>query len=284
MTSTTQSRKPGVWGPIETAPKDHTPVLLRSPSGHTGIGFLYWSGTEEEPWLSGSVAWVGLARGDTTHSIWMGGERVTDAVAWASLPAPTEDGSQTEPNPSNRTEEDVVERLDQIMGGNTDPVGKYAPDISFLIARLQTLSGEKAENHAAHEAAEGAGYHARLSETITDLSLRADAAESQVLDLTKERDELKAQVEALYSDDAKVRALADADDEILALQAQLAEITKLASDYFEPWGSWKTAWWEGEVGEDKEFSGDNLLREIIRRGAARDGSAPQNPKAPTNDQ
>ncbi len=44
-----------------------------------------------------------------------------------------------------------------------------------------------------------------------------------------------------------------------------AEIIKLIQDFYAPWGSWKTAWWEGVVGDCKEFSADNLLREIARR-------------------
>ena len=32
--------------------------------------------------------------------------------------------------------------------------------------------------------------------------------------------------------------------------------------FFEPWGSWKTAWWEGEVSDDAAFSADNALKHV----------------------
>lgn len=43
--------------------------------------------------------------------------------------------------------------------------------------------------------------------------------------------------------------------------------------FFEPWGAWKTAWWEGEVSDDAAFSADNALKHvanILRRAALAD--------------
>ena len=51
----------------------------------------------------------------------------------------------------------------------------------------------------------------------------------------------------------------------MTTRALVEALEKLIDNYFEPWGSWKTAWWEFEVGDDKLFSGDNLLQEIRRR-------------------
>jgi hypothetical protein len=45
----------------------------------------------------------------------------------------------------------------------------------------------------------------------------------------------------------------------------IAAIRKLVDDFFSPWGSWKTAWWEMEVGDSEPFSPDALLREIHKR-------------------
>ena len=37
--------------------------------------------------------------------------------------------------------------------------------------------------------------------------------------------------------------------------------------FFEPWGAWKTAWWE-DFGEDGEFSAEGMLRAVRKRLAA----------------
>jgi hypothetical protein len=42
----------------------------------------------------------------------------------------------------------------------------------------------------------------------------------------------------------------------------LRSIAKFLSDYFAPWGSWKTAWWEGEVSGDLAFSDANALKHV----------------------
>lgn len=34
------------------------------------------------------------------------------------------------------------------------------------------------------------------------------------------------------------------------------------NNWFAPWGSWKTAWWEGEVGDDVEMSDANALKHL----------------------
>lgn len=45
----------------------------------------------------------------------------------------------------------------------------------------------------------------------------------------------------------------------------ITAIRKLIDDFFAPWGSWKTAWWELEVGDSESFGPDALLREIHKR-------------------
>lgn len=45
----------------------------------------------------------------------------------------------------------------------------------------------------------------------------------------------------------------------------ITAIWKLIDDFFAPWGSWKTAWWELEVGDSESFGPDALLREIHKR-------------------
>jgi hypothetical protein len=52
---------------------------------------------------------------------------------------------------------------------------------------------------------------------------------------------------------------------IAVLRARLAaaeEATQWTNDWFEPWGSWKTAWWERVIGDDIEYTADNFLRAL----------------------
>lgn len=42
----------------------------------------------------------------------------------------------------------------------------------------------------------------------------------------------------------------------------LQKIVAFVRNYFEPWGSWKTAWWEGEVSDEAAFSDNNALKHV----------------------
>jgi hypothetical protein len=46
---------------------------------------------------------------------------------------------------------------------------------------------------------------------------------------------------------------------------ELERIVKFIDDYFAPWGSWKTAWWEGEVSDDAAFSDGNALKHVANK-------------------
>jgi hypothetical protein len=53
---------------------------------------------------------------------------------------------------------------------------------------------------------------------------------------------------------------------------RIAEAVKFIDTYFKPWGSWKTAWWEGEVSHEPAFCDGNALKHvanILRRPARR---------------
>lgn len=54
------------------------------------------------------------------------------------------------------------------------------------------------------------------------------------------------------SDDAQSAALKDA----------LGPIQGFLDDYFSPWGSWKTPWWEYTVGDEVAFSDHAALRHV----------------------
>lgn len=84
------------------------------------------------------------------------------------------------------------------------------------------------------------GEVSRILDFAQGQKARAETAEAsasnlrdQVASLTEERDGLRAQVNALYSDDAKVQALADADEEIQTLQSQLAERDEALAPFVE---------------------------------------------------
>jgi hypothetical protein len=51
----------------------------------------------------------------------------------------------------------------------------------------------------------------------------------------------------------------------------LERINQFITQYREPWGSWKTAWWEGEVSDDAAFTDDNAIMHcanIVRKALA----------------
>lgn len=59
------------------------------------------------------------------------------------------------------------------------------------------------------------------------------------------------------------------------LREALEAIAKFVDDFRAPWGSWKTAWWEGEVSDDAAFTDDNALMHIanLARRASQQGAA-----------
>lgn len=50
----------------------------------------------------------------------------------------------------------------------------------------------------------------------------------------------------------------------------IAEAVEFIDNWFQPWGAWKTAWWEGAVSDDAAMTEDNALKavaNILRRAA-----------------
>lgn len=41
-----------------------------------------------------------------------------------------------------------------------------------------------------------------------------------------------------------------------------SEAEAFIENWFEPWGSWKTIWWEGEVGDHVPMTPNNALRHV----------------------
>ena len=76
------------WQTIESAPKDRTPMLLLSPDGEIGIGYIEEAGMEDQTWFSGSAAWIGTRRFDKSASVWLGGHKPEEATHWMPLPSP----------------------------------------------------------------------------------------------------------------------------------------------------------------------------------------------------
>lgn len=47
-----------------------------------------------------------------------------------------------------------------------------------------------------------------------------------------------------------------------------AKVRKFVDNYFAPWGSWKTAWWEGEVSDDAAYCAENALKHVANMVSA----------------
>lgn len=80
----------GEWQDISTAPKNRTPLLLLSPEGDVGIGYLENTGYDDLKFVSGSAAWCGTRPYDRAAAVWLGGIRAEDATHWMPLPEPPE--------------------------------------------------------------------------------------------------------------------------------------------------------------------------------------------------
>jgi hypothetical protein len=82
------------WSPMKTIPRDGTPVLVLARDRKTiGLGSIQDNAWEAEPGMpAGSrdqVAWFGQRRGDTFRSIWLGGDKITEAVGWKHVNPPS---------------------------------------------------------------------------------------------------------------------------------------------------------------------------------------------------
>lgn len=73
------------WQPIETAPRGRTPILLASPDGHIGIGYIELSEYSGRP--SSSQVWAG-ERAWGGIGVWLGGIPAHEATHWQPLPEP----------------------------------------------------------------------------------------------------------------------------------------------------------------------------------------------------
>lgn len=48
----------------------------------------------------------------------------------------------------------------------------------------------------------------------------------------------------------------------LVIEIESREAKTFIHNWFEPWGSWKTIWWEGEVGDHVPMTPNNALRHV----------------------
>lgn len=76
------------WQPIETAPKDGTPLLLVSPDGHLGVGFIFAEVYDGLDLTSDPAAWTGQKEYERKPSVWLGRFGAAEATHWMPLPAP----------------------------------------------------------------------------------------------------------------------------------------------------------------------------------------------------
>jgi len=63
----------------------------------------------------------------------------------------------------------------------------------------------------------------------------------------------------------RLAALQSAEARAREAEARVEEALKFIDDYFAPWGSWKTAWWEDQVSDDAAFCGDNALKAVANK-------------------
>jgi hypothetical protein len=74
------------WQPIETAPRDGTGMLIRSPEGDIGIGFMFAEVFDGMDLTRAPAAWYGKRPYERTPSVWMGRFDANEATHWMPLP------------------------------------------------------------------------------------------------------------------------------------------------------------------------------------------------------
>lgn len=55
---------------------------------------------------------------------------------------------------------------------------------------------------------------------------------------------------------------APSESRIAQLEGALRRQAEFVDTYMQPWGAWKTAWWEGEVSDNAAISEDNALKHL----------------------
>lgn len=84
------------WLAIESAPRDGTPILLWSPDGHHGLGYILEEDRGFGPMASEGAVWCGQKLGERRPSAWGGGWRAHEATHWAPLLSPPSEAASPE--------------------------------------------------------------------------------------------------------------------------------------------------------------------------------------------
>lgn len=129
------------------------------------------------------------------------------------------------------------------------------PDILNLLTERDTLSAENARLEEANRtiAAECIKWAREAGEAKGKLEGSEAAG---VVDQWREK------CEQLEAENAALTAKVERLEEALRAQAQFVD------DFFAPWGSWKTAWWEGWVSDHAAFSENNALKALANKARA----------------
>lgn len=82
------------WLPIDSAPRDGTPILLLSAEGEIGLGYIEVSPHNGKD--RGSAAWISRRDGfgEQITEVWVGGTRPYNANCWMPLPTVGERGGE----------------------------------------------------------------------------------------------------------------------------------------------------------------------------------------------
>ncbi|NML11615.1 hypothetical protein HHL08_15905 [Sphingobium sp. AR-3-1] len=144
--------------------------------------------------------------------------------------------------------EDILERLRGVHRRNPD---EYS-EICNIIDAIRTLPLPAAEEKAG------------VGEVI-------EADRQAALDLVSP-DEARRIASGTCDDHQLVQLLAQHRRQSIASLSPAAhadvrealseQVRKFVDNYFAPWGSWKTAWWEGEVSDNAAYSAENALKHV----------------------
>lgn len=79
--------QPCEWRPIEDAPKNGR-FLILSRDGYIGIALVQPWEFDDATGVSEYAAWIGQKPYESRASLWMGGDKPSEATHWMPLPDP----------------------------------------------------------------------------------------------------------------------------------------------------------------------------------------------------
>jgi hypothetical protein len=132
------------------------------------------------------------------------------------------------------------------------------PNVTELVERLRSIVAD---------------YDRRLSECIAESPVYiGDEVRAAQLIVWKAQSACSLPLGLLRQAASTITSQAD---QIATLTTRIGELEgaakavgEFADNYFQPWGAWKTAWWEGAVSDDAAYTAENAIKAMANLARA----------------